>query len=68
MLNRNLLKSKLALKGFTIKELAEKMELNYPNFSLKIRGKVLFSPQEIQKIQEILELTNDEVVEIFIKN
>ncbi|SQC97286.1 Uncharacterised protein [Fusobacterium necrophorum subsp. necrophorum] len=67
MLNRNLLKSKLALKGFTIKELAEKMELNYPNFSLKIRGKVFSAPRN-PKIQEILELTNDEVVEIFIKN
>lgn len=68
MLNKNYLKSKLALKGFTVKRLAEKMEMNYPNFSLKIRGKVLFRPQEIQKIQEILELSNDEVVEIFIEN
>lgn len=68
MLNRNLLKSKLALKGFTVKRLAEKMEMNYNTFQQKFLSRTPFRPQEIQRIQEILELSNDEVVAIFIQN
>lgn len=68
MFNKNLLKAKATLKGFTVKRLAEKMEMNYNTFQQKFLNRTPFRPQEIQKIQKILELTNDEVVEIFIKD
>ena len=68
MLNKNLLKAKATIKGITVKGLAEKMEMNYNTFQQKFLSRTPFRPQEIQKIQEILELTNDEVVEIFIKD
>lgn len=67
MFNKDLLKSKLALKGLSMKKLAEKMEMNYNTFQQKFLNRTPFRPQEIQKIQEILELTNDDVVEIFVK-
>lgn len=68
MLNKNLLKSKLALKGLLVRELAAKIEMKYNSFSIKYCGKAEFRPSEIKKIQNVLDLTNDEVVEIFVKN
>lgn len=68
MLNKNLLKSKMALKGVLVKELAQKIDMNYNNFSAKFCGKTEFRPSEINAIKNVLALTDSEVVEIFVNN
>ena len=67
MVNKNLLKSKLALNGYTQKALAEKIEMPVPTLTQKINNLLPFKTTEIGKIQSELKLSNDEVVEIFIK-
>lgn len=66
MANTNLLKSKIALTGSTQKKLAKILNLSLGSLNQKIANKIIFKPSEIAKIQEVLNLTNDEVVEIFI--
>ena len=66
MTNKNLLKSKLALKGYTQKVVARKISMKEPTLTQKINSNQPFRVEEIAKIKKILNLTNDEVVEIFI--
>lgn len=68
MINKNLLKSKLALIGMTQIELAKGMGTSQQTLTQKIMGRIKFNSSEIAKIKEILNLTNDEVVEIFINS
>lgn len=67
MVNKNLLKSKLALNGYTQKALAKKIEMPVPTLTQKINNLLPFKTTEIGKIQNELKLSNDDVVEIFIK-
>ena len=66
MTNKNLLKSKLALKGYTQKVVARKILMKEPTLTQKTNNNQPFRTEEIAKIKKILNLTNDEVVEIFI--
>lgn len=66
MVNRNLLKSKIALVGYTQRKLAEKIAMPVPTLTQKINNLLPFRTMEIGMIQKELNLTNDEVVEIFI--
>lgn len=65
MINKNLLKSKIALSGLSSKEVAEKIGIQYQNFNNRKAGKIEFNPSEIKALKEILNLTNDDVAEIF---
>lgn len=66
MINQNLLKSKIALAGVTFKELAQEIGMPYQNFSKRKSGKIEFNAKEIKGIKEVLNLTNDDVVAIFL--
>ena len=66
MTNKNLLKSKLALKGYTQKVVARKISMKEPTLTQKINNNQPFRTEEIARMKKILNLTNDEVVEIFI--
>ena len=66
MTNKNLLKSKLALKGYTQKVVARKILMKEPTLTQKINNNQPFRTEEIARMKKILNLTNDEVVEIFI--
>ena len=66
MVNQNLLKSKIALSGLTFKELAQKIGIPYQNFSKRNAGKIEFNAKEIKALKEVLNLTNDDVAEIFL--
>lgn len=66
MANKNLMKSKIALMGYTQKKLTEKIGMPVPTLTQKINNLLPFRTAEIDKIQKELNLTNDEVVEIFI--
>ena len=66
MTNKNLLKSKLALKGYTQKVVARKILMKEQTLTQKINNNQPFRTEEIARMKKILNLTNDEVVEIFI--
>ena len=65
MINQNLLKSKVALSGLTFKELAKKIGMPYQSFNNRKTGKIEFNSSEIKALKDILNLTNDDVAEIF---
>lgn len=65
MVNQNLLNSKVALSGLTFKELAKKIGMPYQSFNNRKTGKIEFTSSEIKALKDILNLTNDDVAEIF---
>lgn len=67
MVNVNKLKSYLALKGMVIKDLAEAIGMPISTLSNKINGKSEFTASEIAQIQTALDIPDEEVLEIFIK-
>lgn len=67
MTNYNLLKSKMALVGDTIGDLAEYLDQSRVNLSNKFNGRVGFSLQDVSNIQRKYNLTNSEVFKIFIE-
>lgn len=66
MVNKKLLKSKMVLKEATQLNLSKLLDLSITSINQKMNGNVIFKPKEIKKIKDYLNLTNDEVVEIFI--
>ena len=66
MIQKNILKSKLSLKEKTQKDLAKSLGLSKVSVSKKVNGVLRFSLPEVKKVKDYLDLTNDEVVEIFI--
>lgn len=66
MIQKNILKSKLSLKEKTQKDLAKALGLSKVSISKKVNGLLRFSLPEVKKVKDYLDLTNDEVVEIFI--
>lgn len=66
MTNVNKLKAKIAEEGLTMKELAEKINVSSATFSQKASGKIKFSQEDIRKIDKELNLTSDELREIFL--
>ena len=68
MIQKNILKSKLSLKEKTQKDLAKALGLSKVSVSKKVNGLLRFSLPEVKKVKDYLDLTNDEVVEIFITN
>ena len=66
MVNKKLLKSKMVLKETTQLNLSKLLDLSITSINQKMNGNVIFKPKEIKKIKDYLNLTNDEVVEIFI--
>ena len=67
-MNVNLLKSKMALKGEAQIDLANAMGITRASMSVKMNGKNPFKLDEIKFIAKRYDLTNDEIVEIFIKD
>ena len=65
MVNQNLLKSKIALSGLSFKEVAQKIGIPYQSFNNRKAGKIEFNLKEIKALKEILNLTNDDIAEIF---
>ena len=65
MINQKLLNSKVALSGLTFKELAKKIGMPYQSFNNRKTGKIEFNSSEIKALKDILNLTNDDVAEIF---
>lgn len=64
-MNFNALKGEIVKKGKTIKACAE--EIGMASFSLerRLKGEIEFKQSEILAIAEALELTDQEIIEIF---
>lgn len=62
-----LLKSKRVLKGFTQEKLATKIGMNTKTYNLKENGRNRFSLDEAARLSECLELSLDEVNQIFLQ-
>ena len=67
MININKLKSYLALRGMTIKDLAERIGMSISTLSNKINSRNEFTASEIAQIQMVLNIPDEEVLDIFIK-
>ena len=67
MTNINKLKAKIAERGLTMKEFAENINMSNATFSQKLSGKIKFYQDDIRKIDRELDLTSDELKEIFFK-
>lgn len=65
-MNVNLLKSKMALKGDTQFDLGKALGITKASMSVKMTGKNPFKLNEVKFIADRYELTNDEIVEIFL--
>ncbi len=66
MTNTLKLKAKIIENGYTITSLAKKIRLSKPSLSQKINNKVKFSQTDIKDIVNELNLTSDDVKDIFL--
>lgn len=66
MTNSSKLKAKIAEAGLTMKGLANKIGVSGATFSQKVNGKIKFSQEDIRKIDLELNLTPDDIKEIFL--
>lgn len=67
MINKNLLNSRLILCGHTQMTLAKILKISRTALSFKFNGKFQFNLREIATIQDLLKLTDSEVIAIFIE-
>lgn len=66
MTDTNKLKAKIIEKGFTITSLAKELKTSKTTLSQKINNKIKFSQLDMRKITEKLDLTGEDVKEIFL--
>lgn len=64
-MNINSLKAEIARNGLTIPTLAEKVGMNKKTLYGKIKGVSSFNLNEVSKIVDALNLTDEEMLEIF---
>ncbi len=57
MTSTNLLKAKMAEKGYNQSQIAELLGITYQSFNRKLNNKVEFKASEINKLCEILDIT-----------
>lgn len=67
-MNTKKFKSVLAIKGKTQKDILKVLKCGYMTLNKKVNGQIGFSTDEIGKVKNFLELTDNEVVEIFINS
>ena len=66
MLQKNILKSKMILQEKTQSEMAKILGLSLVSVSKKINGVIKFNLEEVKKIKEYLNLTDEEINQIFL--
>lgn len=66
MIDSRMLRSKMLLKDVTQEKLAEVLGYNRTNINKKINNKMAVSLRDVELIQKLLDLTNDEVCDIFL--
>lgn len=66
MIQKNILKSKMILQEKTQSEMAKVLGLSLVSVSKKINGVIKFNLEEVKKIKEYLNLTDEEFNQIFL--
>lgn len=66
MTDTNKLKAKIVENGFTITSLAKALNTSKTTLSQKTNNKIRFSQTDIKKISEKLQLTGQEIKDIFL--
>jgi hypothetical protein len=66
MVNKNLLYSKIILKGDNWRILAQKLDMYTATLHCKLRGETEFKTSEIAKIRKFYDLTAQDIVDIFL--
>ena len=66
MIKKNILKSKMILQEKTQSEMAKVLGLSLVSVSKKINGVIKFNLEEVKKIKEYLNLTDEEINQIFL--
>lgn len=66
MTDTNKLKAKIVEKGYTITSLAKELKISKTTLSQKINNKIKFSQTDMRKITKKLDLTGNDVKEIFL--
>lgn len=64
-MNTNLLKSQIILKGHTLSQVACYLDLSKSSLYRKMYGENEFTRKEMLKLKQLLELSNDTVMDIF---
>ena len=66
MIQKNILKSKMILQEKTQSEMAKVLGLSLVSVSKKINGVIKCNLEEVKKIKEYLNLTDEEINQIFL--
>ncbi len=66
MTNSLKLKGKIIENGFTITSFSKELNMSKPTLSQKINNKIKFSQENIRQISKKLNLTGEEIKEIFL--
>ena len=66
-INKNKLKAKMIENNYNAMQLAKKMGIGSTSMSYKMNGYKPFNLEEIKKIVELLQLTNDDIISVFFK-
>lgn len=66
MTNSLKLKGRIIENGFTITSFSKELNMSKPTLSQKINNKIKFSQENIREISQKLNLTGEEIKEIFL--
>ena len=66
MIKANIFKSKLALNNLLAKDILSELRITRQTYNQKLKGLQPFNNTEISKLKKLLNLSNDEVAEIFL--
>lgn len=67
-MNINALKAKMVLEGISTEKLAQEIGVSKSAFYRKLNGKTEFTREEIQKIIDVLRISNSDAFKIFFEN
>ena len=66
MIKANIFRGKLALNNLNVSDVLAELEITRGTYNKRLRSNGAFNAEQISKLKKLLNLTNDEVVEIFI--
>lgn len=66
MIKANILKAKMIEKGIKADDLAKKLGIKKTSFYRRLNGHTQFGLDEVQKVCDILDLTDQQVLQIFL--
>ena len=66
MIKANIFTSKLSLNNLLAKDILSELRITRQTYNQKLKGLQPFNNNEISKLKKLLNLSNDEVAEIFL--